>query len=124
MILESRPDVIGRTKRNLMKNYKIKQLYPFQWESMQENMYHPLALWGENEATRKPTSPWYNHGFSPQCTRSWPFGVRMRRLRIQPPQGTTMGSHPSVLAPGPIGVRMRRLRSQPPHGTTMGSHPR
>ena len=47
-LLESRPDVIGQTKRNVMKNYKTIQLYPLQWESMQENRYHPLALSDKN----------------------------------------------------------------------------
>ena len=29
-------------------------------------MGSPLALWGEIEAAKKPTSPCHRHGFSPQ----------------------------------------------------------
>ena len=73
-LLESRPDVIGLTKRNMIKTIKLYNYIPY------------------NGSQRWKTG-----------VIQWPFGVRMRRLGSQPPHGTNMGSHPSVLAPGPLG---------------------
>ena len=33
---------------------------------MSHQVYSLLALWGDIEAAKKPTSPWYNNGLSPQ----------------------------------------------------------